>query len=186
MSDEEALSRWTDLHNHVVTQTAQAFVTGFLTKCLRCHLEHERQVLDVSVSAGSGEVGVGTLDVPRVLPRYRHSRRRLLLVDLEGTLWTTFDPRAAVEAMKTLQGESGRGEGRGGQEEEDGRVVHRDDGASGDNETVKSAITVPKDVVDVLKTLSDDDRNEVWVLSGLQIEGALENLVKELPNIGVW
>lgn len=181
MSDEEALSRWTDLHNHVVTQTAQAFVTGFLTKCLRCHLEHERQVLDVSVSAGSGEVGVGTLDVPRVLPRYRHSRRRLLLVDLEGTLWTTFDPRAAVEAMKAIRGESEREEERGGLEEEETRVV-----TNSDDEKVKSALTVPKDVVDVLKTLSDDDRNEVWVLSGLQIEGVLENLVKELPKVGIW
>jgi trehalose-6-phosphatase len=27
------------------------------------------------------------LDVPRVLPRYRHSHKRLLLIDFEGTLW---------------------------------------------------------------------------------------------------
>ncbi|KIK15016.1 hypothetical protein PISMIDRAFT_16819 [Pisolithus microcarpus 441] len=32
MSNEEAASRWQGLQNHVVTQTAQAFVTSFLTR----------------------------------------------------------------------------------------------------------------------------------------------------------
>ncbi|KAG1717983.1 hypothetical protein EDB19DRAFT_2031824 [Suillus lakei] len=40
MSDEEALSKLEDLHNHVVTQTAQTFVTSFLSRCLRAHTEH--------------------------------------------------------------------------------------------------------------------------------------------------
>ena len=31
---------------------------------------------------------IATLDVGRVLPRYRHSQKRLLLVDFEGTIWT--------------------------------------------------------------------------------------------------
>ena len=30
---------------------------------------------------------IATLDVARVLPRYRHSQRRLLLIDFEGTIW---------------------------------------------------------------------------------------------------
>ncbi|KAL4262681.1 glycosyltransferase 20 family protein [Pleurotus pulmonarius] len=41
-----------EYHNHVIAQTAQAFVTSFLTRCL-----------------------------------YRHSHKRLLLVDLKGALW---------------------------------------------------------------------------------------------------
>ena len=30
---------------------------------------------------------VATLDVARILPRYRHTQKRLLLIDFEGTIW---------------------------------------------------------------------------------------------------
>jgi trehalose 6-phosphate synthase/phosphatase len=43
MSDDEALGRWEDLHNHVTTQTGQAFVTTFLSRCLRSHTEQHLQ-----------------------------------------------------------------------------------------------------------------------------------------------
>jgi hypothetical protein len=53
MSDEEARSRWEDLYNHVITQSAQAFVTSFLTRCLRANEEH------VSASAsGNNRLGL--------------------------------------------------------------------------------------------------------------------------------
>ncbi|TDL26924.1 glycosyltransferase family 20 protein [Rickenella mellea] len=104
MSDFEAEARWKDLHNHVVTQTAQAFVTGFLTRCIRVHLEHENQ-LD-----GEGDKRVvQKLDVARVLPRYKHSRQRLLLIDLEATLWLrdplvkgTSPPKEAIDVLNAL------------------------------------------------------------------------------------
>ncbi|KAG1750509.1 glycosyltransferase family 20 protein [Suillus paluster] len=78
MSDEEALSRWEDLHNHVVTQTAQTFVTSFLTRCLHANTEHTTQTDLTSVPY---------LNTTLLLPRYKHSPRRLLLFDFEGTLW---------------------------------------------------------------------------------------------------
>ncbi|KAI0752115.1 glycosyltransferase family 20-domain-containing protein [Fomes fomentarius] len=78
MSDEEATSRWEDLHNHVATQSAQAFVTSFLVRCLRSNIEHMQ-------SADSADIA--PLDVARILPRYRHSQKRLLLIDFEGTIW---------------------------------------------------------------------------------------------------
>ena len=82
MSDEEARSRWEvrvyiaasiiayifnlsknqDLHNHVITQIAQAFVTTFLNRCVRAHIDHMQ---DDSIS-------VPQLDLSRVLPRYKH------------------------------------------------------------------------------------------------------------------
>ena len=43
-----------DLHNHVTTQSAQAFVTTFLNRCVRAHTEHGQDdissvpILDVS------------------------------------------------------------------------------------------------------------------------------------------
>jgi trehalose 6-phosphate synthase/phosphatase len=86
MEDEEALSRWKDLHNHVVTQTAQAFVTSFLTRCIRANSEH----LQADVST------VEQLDLDRLLPRYKHSQRRLLLIEFEGTLWQRDISRAGL------------------------------------------------------------------------------------------
>ncbi|KAG2078648.1 glycosyltransferase family 20 protein [Suillus decipiens] len=89
MSDEEALSRWEDLHNHVVTQTAQTFVTSFLTRCLRANTEHITQTDLNSVPA---------LNTTLLLPRYKHSSRRILLLDFEGTLWHSDMSRAGLLA----------------------------------------------------------------------------------------
>jgi len=69
-----------ELHSHVITQTAQAFVTTFISRCLRVNAEHAR--LDLAFSNS-----VAPLDVTRLLPRYKHSHKRLLLIDFEGTLW---------------------------------------------------------------------------------------------------
>ena len=89
MSDTEALSRWEDLHNHVVTQTAQAFVMSFLTRCLRVHTEHTAQA-DLSM--------VPVVDMARLLPRYKHSSKRLLLLDFEGAIWIRDMSRASLLA----------------------------------------------------------------------------------------
>lgn len=92
MSDEEASSRWEDLHNHVVTQTAQTFVISFLTRCLRANIEHTTQT-DLNA--------VPALNTSLLIPRYKHSPRRLLLLDFEGTLWRPDMSRAGLLAPFT-------------------------------------------------------------------------------------
>jgi trehalose 6-phosphate synthase/phosphatase len=69
-----------------VTQTAQAFVTSFLTRCIRANSEH----LQTDVSA------VAKLDLARLLPRYKHTQRRLLLIEFERTLWQRDNSRAGL------------------------------------------------------------------------------------------
>ena len=133
MSDEECLSRWEDLHNHVVTQSAQAFVTSFLIRNLRASLEHQGDSLTVA-----------ELDVTRVIPRYRHSEKRLILIDFEGTLWPR-DPKTIV----------------------------------------KGIFDPPADALQVLNKLSDDHKNEVWLLSGLPVKGQLDAVAKACPKIGI-
>ncbi|KAI6022070.1 glycosyltransferase family 20-domain-containing protein [Pisolithus marmoratus] len=91
MSDEEAASRWQDLHNHVVTQIAQAFTTSFLTRCLRAHNEHASLSTDPSL--------VPSLDLPSLIPKYRHSTSRLIFVDLEGCLWVRDMSKSAMMEM---------------------------------------------------------------------------------------
>ncbi len=118
-----------------MTQSAQAFVTSFLVRCLRANIEHLQ----------SDALPVAQLDVARVLPRYRHSATRLLLIDFDGTLWVR-DP--AVLATKGV-------------------------------------FDPPQEAIDLLKRLADDPRNEVWLLSGLQVKGALEKVAEAAPKIGI-
>jgi trehalose-6-phosphatase len=120
------------LHNHVVTQTAQAFVTSFLTRCLRVNIEHQQ-----------GDTQVASLDLALLLPRYRHSQRRLLLIDFEDTLWER-NPRRQRE---------GKGE------------------------------SIPTEAIEVVKRLSEDSRNEVWLLSGLPVK-MLDGLARDTPKVG--
>ena len=116
----------------MVTQTAQAFVTSFLTRCLRVNIEHQQ-----------GDAQVAFLDLALLLPRYRHSERRLLLIDLEDTLWER-NPRRQHE---------GKGE------------------------------AIPTEAIGVIKRLSEDSRNEVWLLSGLPVK-MLDDIAKDTPKVG--
>ena len=47
---------------------------------------------------------IATFDVARVLPRYRHSQKRLLLFDFEGTIWQR-DIRTIARNAGMLPGE---------------------------------------------------------------------------------
>jgi trehalose 6-phosphate synthase/phosphatase len=82
-----------DLHSHVVTQTAQSFVTSFLTRCIRVHAEHIRR----------NPLSIPVLPAGAIIPKYaaayqsRSSQQKVLfLIDFESTLWTE-DPRVTRE-----------------------------------------------------------------------------------------
>jgi len=82
MPEDEAYSSWEDLHNHVITQSAQAFVTTFLSRCLRASTRIDHYDRD-----GEGkEVPNLKENLGRVVGKWRHSERRLILVDWEDTL----------------------------------------------------------------------------------------------------
>ncbi|KIY70060.1 glycosyltransferase family 20 protein [Cylindrobasidium torrendii FP15055 ss-10] len=134
--------RWEELLGWVEEQSAQKFVSGFLSRCLRAWEEHQR---------GSGDRGnVELLDktrVQRVAVQLRHCEKRLIVVDLEGSLWN--------RALKTQGSEM-----------------------DVDNEDLAAAMNT-------LKQLSQDKKNEVWVLSGLKVKGALSKLAEEAPEVGI-
>jgi trehalose-6-phosphatase len=123
------------LHSHVITQTAQTFVTTFLTRCLRANTEHQREDLSA----------IPALDVRGLLPRHRHSRARLLLLDFEGTLWR----RDVTRAGLTKQ------------------------------------FAPPEDAMELLNRLVQDDKNQVWLLSGLPVKGVMEQIAERVPNLGI-
>ncbi|KAK0472525.1 alpha,alpha-trehalose-phosphate synthase [Armillaria novae-zelandiae] len=139
--------RWEELLGWVEEQSAQKFVTGFLGRCSRAWQEHQR---GTDGNSGSVEV-LDKSKIGRVLVQWRHCKRRLVLVDLEGTLW---DREKFRFKMKFKKG-----------------VDVLDPG-------LKAAI-------EVLRCLNADKRNEVWVLSGLTVQGALGVVAKELSDIGI-
>jgi hypothetical protein len=81
MSEEEAASRWSDLHKHVTTQTAQQFATTFLNRTIRVNYKHHIK----------DSLNIAPLDISAVRSRYHALKgpesRRLILIDLERTLW---------------------------------------------------------------------------------------------------
>lgn len=93
MPDEEDASHWQDLYNHVVTETAETFVTSFLPLRLHAHTEHASLSIDPSL--------VLHLDLPRPIPKYHHPTTRLVFVDLEGCLWVRDMSKGAVMTMKS-------------------------------------------------------------------------------------
>jgi hypothetical protein len=152
MSKEEARSRWEDLHNHVTTQTAQSFITTFLNRTLRSNISHI-----ASLSAAGDPDSVPVFNLARMLPRYKHSMKRLILVDFEGTLWRRDLSKDGMQC----------------------RMLRKEEEWSEEDEAW------PKDSVELLKTLADDKKNEVWVLSGLVRTGILGKLSKVAPKVGI-
>ncbi|KAG9043488.1 hypothetical protein FS837_009481 [Tulasnella sp. UAMH 9824] len=137
ISDEEATTRWNDLHKHVISQTAQAFVTSFLTRTVRAHAEHtQKPVEKIAVLpplTGDSEV----------LQEFQKSKKRLILIGVENTL-VQHDPKTTRDLDFYL----------------------------------------PDDALELLKKLSEDERNVVYLLSSRPVSGALEKIVDTLPNVG--
>ena len=162
MSDEEAQSRWEDLHNHVTTQTAQAFVTTFLNRTIRSNTEHTASLDDPSSLAV-------TQPVPRLGPqlllsKYKHSMRRLILVDFEGTLWRRDLTKNGLMEMVRM-----------------GVIVLDDKG----EKNLPDLPNVVEEAAEVLGKLADDWKNEVWLLSGLRVKGILEAVAERVPRVGI-
>jgi trehalose-6-phosphatase len=97
----------------------------------------------MNIEHQQGDVLVASLDVALLLPRYRHSQRRLVLIDFEDTLWQR-NPRRR----------------HAGQDED-----------------------IPSEAIEVVKRLSEDSRNEVWLLSGLPVK-TLDAVAAQLPRVG--
>ncbi|KAF9522515.1 alpha,alpha-trehalose-phosphate synthase [Crepidotus variabilis] len=165
MSDEEARSRWEDLHNHVTTQTAQAFVTTFLNRCVRANTEHTSSLEDPSSTLSSAGTAVPLLKPSLLLPRYKHSTKRLILIDFEGTLWKRdLTRKGLLDLQKNTDLELRKKEG------------------------LSPEVALPKeveDLIDVLRRLSDDRKNEVWLMSGLRVKGVLEAVADRVAKVGI-
>ncbi|KAF8717872.1 Trehalose-phosphatase, partial [Rhizoctonia solani] len=134
MGDEDCMTRWKDLHKHVTTQTAQAFVTSFVTRCIRTHMEYQRRALSE----------VPQIDPSKIFPNTTPEEKRLVFIDWEGALWNE-DPRI----------------------------------------TWHSGFSPPASKLEVVRKLLANAQNEVWILSGMGVQGGLEKIAAELPGVGL-
>ncbi|KAG8852596.1 hypothetical protein FRB96_008595 [Tulasnella sp. 330] len=135
ISDKEATTRWEDLHKHVITQTAQSFITTFLTRTKRAHDDRTQKPFH----------SIPRLNVALDLkPAYKAATHRLFLLAIENTL--------VIQDPKHM----------------------RDNG-----------FQLPEEVVRVLKELSADEKNVIYLLSGLPVKGALDKVAAALPNVGL-
>ncbi|KAJ3895267.1 glycosyltransferase family 20 protein [Lentinula edodes] len=149
MPRDEARTRWEELHNHVITQTAQAFVVNFLTRCLRANGEH---IFHKDIERAGA---VRVLDEKAILDKWSSQTQgsKLILVDWEGTLIGDYLPAGAPGATPE-------------------REIQKE-------EEFKAATTILK------KLVAQEEKNEVWLLSGLPIK-VLERISKEVGGrIGI-
>ncbi|KAK7455868.1 Trehalose-6-P synthase/phosphatase complex subunit [Stygiomarasmius scandens] len=200
MGKEEARGRWEELSEHVETQTAQAFVRSFLGRCIRAAEENR--------GLGKGAKGkrrhhhddedddderkeVEEVDPRKLKVKWRHARRRLVLVDWEGTLIGDWMPiPRELEVQQGRRGSIGAAS-----------VVSRDSGVETEMVDEEARERVERGLeekerrreeelqraIEVLKKLAvDTKKNEVWLLSGLPVKGVLERVDKELGGkIGI-
>ncbi|KAI9234707.1 MAG: glycosyltransferase family 20-domain-containing protein [Podila humilis] len=76
MGEEEKTLRWNELRKHVCINTAQFWAQGFVSELIKVHGDVQRRY----------SIHIPLLDMQVVLPQYQAAKRRLLLLDYDGTL----------------------------------------------------------------------------------------------------
>ncbi|KAG6835205.1 hypothetical protein H0H93_003934, partial [Arthromyces matolae] len=166
----------------------QAFVTTFLNRTIRAHAEDQQSASAHGSSQGQDSdesvVAVPNLKqgLGKVMPRWKHSRRRIVFVDLEGTLWKRDLSREGLVRMeedyKRARSPAQLGLIQDDKKEEVDTTVMEE-------AKEEEVIMPPEDVLQVLERLVADGRNEVWLLSGLRVRGLLERIAKRMPRLGI-
>lgn len=49
----------------------------------------------------------------------------------------------------------------------------------------KGEAELPEDTLDILRRLTENKNNEVWLLSGLQVKGVLDRVSEAVPRLGI-
>ncbi|KAF9909727.1 hypothetical protein BX616_011074 [Lobosporangium transversale] len=76
MKEEEKVIRWNELSKHVCTNTAQFWASDFVSELVKVHGDVQRRY----------SIHIPLLSMDVVLPEFRAAKRRLLLLDYDGTL----------------------------------------------------------------------------------------------------
>ncbi|KAG0051625.1 hypothetical protein BGZ83_003502 [Gryganskiella cystojenkinii] len=76
MKEPEKTLRWNELNKHVCTNTAQFWAKDFVSELIKVHGDVQRRY----------SIHIPLLDLHVVLPEFKRAKRRLLLLDYDGTL----------------------------------------------------------------------------------------------------
>ncbi|KAI9017165.1 glycosyltransferase family 20-domain-containing protein [Gaertneriomyces semiglobifer] len=95
MTEEEKAYRWNELYSHIIGNTAQAYVETFVTELIKAHEDMERTL----------STTIPPLPSNMVVSEYIQSRKRLFLLDHDGTL-TNFNKHSSTKLLSTRIPES--------------------------------------------------------------------------------
>ncbi|KAI1314892.1 hypothetical protein EDD11_001615 [Mortierella claussenii] len=76
MKEEEKIIRWNELKKHVCTNTAQFWASDFVSELIKVHGDVQRRY----------SIHIPLLNMEVVRPEFQSAKRRLLLLDYDGTL----------------------------------------------------------------------------------------------------
>ena len=92
MSEEQKKSQHDKLYEYVTTNTVQAWTDGFLKRLL------------INLSSHDQSVTTPALDQTALLAQYRRAKRRLIMLDYDGTLTPIVkDPSAAIPTDRVIR-----------------------------------------------------------------------------------
>ncbi|KAF9195349.1 hypothetical protein BGZ50_004725 [Haplosporangium sp. Z 11] len=91
MKEDEKAIRWNELRKHVCTNTAQFWAQGFVSELVKVHSDMQRRY----------SIHIPLLDMSVVIPQYQSAKRRLLLLDYDGTLIPYERPTVVRSKRKT-------------------------------------------------------------------------------------
>ncbi|OAQ30508.1 glycosyltransferase family 20 protein [Linnemannia elongata AG-77] len=95
MKDDEKAVRWNELRKHVSTNTAQFWATDFVSELIKVHGDVQRRY----------SIHIPLLNMQVVIPEFRAAKRRLLLLDYDGTLLPYERPLSVRAKGKTTNEE---------------------------------------------------------------------------------
>jgi trehalose-6-phosphatase len=67
----------------------------------------------------------------------------------------------------------------------EGTLWKRDLTKEGLAKVMRGEAEIPEDAINVLKTLTQNKNNEVWLLSGLQVKDVLDRVAEKVPKLGI-
>ncbi|KAF9580056.1 threalose-6-phosphate phosphatase [Lunasporangiospora selenospora] len=76
MSEDEKRARWNELRKHVCTNTAQFWASDFVSELIKVHGDVQRRY----------SIHIPLLNMRAILPEFLSLKKRLLLLDYDGTL----------------------------------------------------------------------------------------------------
>ncbi|KAF9580263.1 hypothetical protein BGW38_003163, partial [Lunasporangiospora selenospora] len=178
MKPQEKTIRWNELHKHVCTNTAQFWASGFVSELIKVHGDIQRRY----------SIHIPHLDMQAILPQYRQAKRRLLLLDYDGTL-LPYERPSVVRSKGATSGVPRSGNLKGAFKSGTGLATPAISSAASSPSTFSPAVfgssaSPTEEMLRIVTELARDPCNIVYIMSG-RTQESLERTFGSIPNLGL-